>query len=92
MPIPKGTDLHLKEYKHFEAAQNLKRDLSNLLDSPSDGWFPPEGWEAAKAGNRAMFKGMLQMVLENKDPDNDEPMRNVGDMRETWPFDLPKEG
>ncbi|KAJ5235404.1 uncharacterized protein N7469_004572 [Penicillium citrinum] len=91
MPIPEDTDLHQKEYKHFEAAQNLKHDLSNLLDTASDGWVPTEDWEAAKAGNRAMFSGMLQAVLENKDPDEDEPIRNEGDLREIWPFDLPEE-
>ncbi|KAJ5600729.1 hypothetical protein N7450_001796 [Penicillium hetheringtonii] len=91
MPIPEDTDLHQKEYKHFEAAQNLKHDLSNLLDTTSDGWVPTEDWEAAKTENRAMFSGMLQAVLENKDPDKDKPIRNKGDLREIWPFDLPEE-
>jgi len=39
-----------------------------------------------------MFKGMLQAVLENEDPDADEPIRNEGDLREIWPFDLLGEG
>jgi hypothetical protein len=91
LPTPDETDLHQKEYRRFEAAQNLKRDLSSLLDCAYDGWVPPEGWEAAKAGNRAMYKGMLQAVLENKDPDDDEPIRNEGDLRDIWPFDLPEE-
>ncbi|PTU17321.1 hypothetical protein P175DRAFT_0446396, partial [Aspergillus ochraceoroseus IBT 24754] len=91
LPFAEETDLHQKEYRRFEAAQNLKRDLSNLLDCASDGWVPPEGWEAAKAENRAMFQGMLQAVLENKDPDDDEPIRNEGDLRDIWPFDLLEE-
>jgi hypothetical protein len=91
MPDPEDADLHQKNYKRFEAAQNLKRDLSNLLDSASDGWVPPEGWEAAKAENMAMFKGMSKAVLENRDPDEDEPIRSEGDLRDIWPFDLPEE-
>lgn len=37
-----------------------------------------------------MFKGMLKAVLENKDPEDDEPVRTEGDLRDTWPFDLPE--
>ncbi|KAJ5144279.1 hypothetical protein N7526_001787 [Penicillium atrosanguineum] len=91
LPDPEDADLHQKEYRRFEAAQNLKCDLSNLLDSASDGWVPPEGWEASKIENMAMFKGMLKAVKENKDPDDDEPIRNEGDLRDIWPFDLPEE-
>lgn len=36
-----------------------------------------------------MFKGILQAVLENEDLDDDEPIRNEGDLREIWSFDLP---
>lgn len=40
IPTPGELALHAKEYRFFEAAQNLKRDLSSLLDSASDGWVP----------------------------------------------------
>ncbi|KAJ5180838.1 hypothetical protein N7492_004048 [Penicillium capsulatum] len=82
--------LRRKEYRCFEAAQNLKRDLSSLLDVAPDGWVPPEGWEAAKMGNKEMFEGMLEAVLTNKDPDDDEPIRSERDLRNIWPFDLPE--
>lgn len=91
LPTPEEMALHRKEYRYFEAAQNLKRDLSSLLDSASDGWVPPENWEAAKTENKAMFKGMLQAVLTNKDPDDDEPIRDERNLRDIWPFDLPGE-
>ncbi|KAJ5225025.1 hypothetical protein N7468_006250 [Penicillium chermesinum] len=90
LPTPEDMALHRKEYRCFEAAQNLKRDLSSLLDSASDGWVPPENWEVAKTENKAMFKGMLQAVLTNKDPDDGEPIRDERDLRAIWPFDLPK--
>lgn len=89
-PSAEDMALHRKEYRCFEAAQNLKRDLSSLLDVASDGWVPPEGWEAAKVENKAMFDGMLEAVLTNKDPDDDEPIRGERDLRDIWPFDLPK--
>ena len=90
LPTPKEMALHQKEYRYFEAAQNLKRDLSNLLDCATDGWVPPGNWEAAKRGNEAMFEGMLQAVLTNQDPDDDEPIREEKDLREIWPFDVPR--
>jgi hypothetical protein len=47
--------------------------------------------EVAKAGNKAMFEGMLQAVLTNKDVDDDEPIRDEKDLRGIWPFDLPRQ-
>ena len=90
-PTPEELAVHRKEYKYFEAAQILKRDLSSLLDCASDGWVPPEIWEEAKVQNKAMFDGMLQAVLTNEDPDEDEPIRDEKDLRDIWPFDLPDE-
>lgn len=89
LPAPEAMALHRKEYKCFEAAQDLKRDLSSLLDCASDGWVPPEHWEAAKTAHREMYEGALQAVLTNEYPDDDEPIRNESDLRSIWPFDLP---
>jgi hypothetical protein len=80
--------LHRKEYKRFEVAQNLKRDFSSLLNTISDGWVPLDDWEATKVGNEAMFNGMLEAVLIDNDPDDDEPIRDEKDVRHIWPFDL----
>ncbi|KAH8433002.1 uncharacterized protein LDX57_010637 [Aspergillus melleus] len=91
LPTTQETTLHQKEYRRFEAAQNLKRDLSGLLGCETDGWVPPENWETAKRENEAMFKGMLNAVLTNEDPDDDEPIRSERDLRDIWPFDLPHE-
>ncbi|KAJ5104980.1 Aminoglycoside phosphotransferase [Penicillium alfredii] len=66
LPTLEEMALPRKEYRCFEATQNLKRDLSSFLDSASDRWVPPENWEVAKTENEAMFKGMLQAVLTNK--------------------------
>lgn len=80
LQTPEEMSLHRKKYKCFETAQNLKRDLSSLLDTASDGWVPIDEWDAAKAGNKAMFNGMLEAVLANKNPDDNEPIRDERDL------------
>jgi hypothetical protein len=41
-----------------------------------------------ECAHRETFKGMLQEVLSNEHPDDDEPIRSQDDLREIWPFDL----
>jgi hypothetical protein len=89
-PLPSSGELanHLREYRFFEAAQNLRVDLARLIDADIDGWVPCDKWEEAKASEKQMFSGMLQAVLENEDDDPEEPIRSEADLREIWPFDL----
>lgn len=89
-PIPTSEEvaIHLKEYKMFEAAQELRYNLSSLLNTATDGWVPVEDWEATKVAHKDMFDGMLHAVLNNEDPDPDEPIRNEADLRAIWPFDI----
>jgi hypothetical protein len=86
-PTPEELAIHQKEYRMFEATQDLRNNLSSLLNSASDGWVPPEDWEAAKSAHREVFEGMLQAVLTNGHPDDDEPI-NDGDLRAIWRFDM----
>jgi len=87
-PTSKELAVHQKEYQRFVAAQELRSSLSSLLNTASDGWAPPEDWETVEEAHREMFDGMLQAVLSNEVPDDDEPIRNKEDLREIWPFDL----
>ncbi|KKZ61111.1 hypothetical protein EMCG_04256 [[Emmonsia] crescens] len=89
-PLPTQKELldHEKEYKVFVAAQNLKRDLSSLLNTASDGWVPLEDWEATKSVHREVFDGMLNAVLTNDDLDYDELVKDEEVLRSIWPFDL----
>jgi hypothetical protein len=89
-PLPGRDDLalHREEYKLFEAAQQLRQSLPSLLNTASDGWVPPQDWEATEAAHREIFEGMLQEILGNEQPDDDEPIRGENDLREIWPFDL----
>ncbi|KFY67899.1 hypothetical protein V496_01348 [Pseudogymnoascus sp. VKM F-4515 (FW-2607)] len=88
VPTPEELAVHQKEYKYFEAAHDLRNNLAGLLNTASDGWVPLEDWEAAKLANRELFEVMLQTVLSIKNPDDDEPLKDEGDVREIWPFDL----
>lgn len=89
-PLPTQEELekHEKEYRLFEAAQNLRTDLSSLLNTASDGWVPLDGWKAAQSGQRELFDGMLQAVLANAGSDDDEPVRDERTLRLIWPFDI----
>nr|POE75562.1 altered inheritance of mitochondria protein 9, mitochondrial [Quercus suber] len=85
---PEGLKKHLNEYRRFEAAQDLCCDLAQLLDAGTDGWVPCHEWKNTTALLRELYSGMVQAVLENEDPDPDEPVRTEADLREIWPFDL----
>lgn len=88
IPAPDELVVHQKEYRTFVAAQDLKHNLSSLLNTASDGWVPPEDWEATESAHKQLFDGALQAVLTNENPDDDEPIRDEGDLRKIWPFDL----
>lgn len=89
-PLPSPQELldHEKNYKLFVAAQNLKRDLSNLLNAASDGWVPSESWVVTDSAYREVFDHMLSIVLANESPEQDEPVKEETDLRSIWPFDL----
>jgi hypothetical protein len=87
IPTPEELAVHQKEYKSFETAHELRNNLSSLLNAASDGWVPPEDWEAAELAHREMFHGMLQAVLTNENSDDDETIKGEGDLRAIWPFD-----
>lgn len=88
MLTPEELVIHQKHYQKFVAAQELKRDLSRLLNTASDGWIPSEAREETLLAHKELFANMLKAVLTNENPDDDEPIRNERDLKEIWPFDL----
>ncbi|KAH9862723.1 hypothetical protein J1614_010816 [Plenodomus biglobosus] len=88
LPCPDEIAVHQKEYKLFEAAQQLRHSLPSLLNTASDGWVTLEDWERTEAVHQEIFAGMLQEVIGNEQPDDDEPIRDEHDLKEIWPFDL----
>jgi len=77
-PLPGPDELarHRREYRRFEAAQELRHDLARWIDVAMDGWVPSDGeWERARAEQREMYDGLPGTVLANQDPDPEEPLR-----------------
>jgi hypothetical protein len=90
-PLPNDQELieHTKNYNLFKASQELKHTLAGALNCATDGWVPPEDWERVKELHPQMYNLLLQEILENKNPDEDDPLKSEADVREIWPFDLP---
>lgn len=88
MPTPEELAVHQRYYRKFEAAQELKHELSRLMQISTDGWFPSEARDATLLAHKEMFATMLQVILAEENPDADEPIRDERDLREMWPFDL----
>jgi hypothetical protein len=80
----------MKEYKAFEAAQQLRVDVYSLVNTGSGGWVPTDQWEAAQVANKNLLKGALEAVVTSPDVDDDEPVREEKTLRSIWPFDLPR--
>jgi hypothetical protein len=89
-PLPSLDELgvHQKNYRFFEAAQQMRQNVPDLLNSASDGWVPSADFEATEQKHQELFKALLQEIVDNEDPDDDEPLRSEDDVREVWPFDL----
>lgn len=88
LPLSNGLVKHEREYKLFVAAQELKHDLWSVLNTATDGWVPIENWEATELAHREIFDSMLTAVLTDKDPRNEEPVKDEAVLRSIWPFDL----
>ena len=88
IPTTEELAIHQKEYRMFEAAHDLRNNLSSLLNAASDGWVPIEDWEETESAHKELFNGMLQAVLTSESPDDGEPIKDEGDLRAIWPFDI----
>ncbi|KAI9708750.1 MAG: hypothetical protein M1820_003705 [Bogoriella megaspora] len=74
---------HAKEWDEFVNYQTLKRFLIRSINSATDGWVPPEAWEAAKDANRSAFEEWMVTAAQSEDPDMNEERA-----RKLWPFDI----
>ncbi|RDW76456.1 uncharacterized protein DSM5745_06448 [Aspergillus mulundensis] len=88
LPTPKDIAHHKKEYRLFEAAQQLRTNLSDLLNTTSEGWVPSDDWEETRLAHKELFRGMLEAVVSNQEADDDEPVKDEKTLRAIWPFDL----
>jgi hypothetical protein len=91
-PSPSSEELakHMKEYRLFEAAQELRVDMYSVINTGDSGWVPTDQWEAAQVANKDLYHGALEAVLTNPDVDDDEPVQDEKTLRSIWPFVLPQ--
>ena len=85
--LPTSIELleHQKEFQSFCTAYDLKRKLTDLLDTSPDGWVPTESWEATDAAHHEAFGEFVQTMRSAENID-DQSM-NEEDLRRIWPFD-----
>ncbi|KAL3447722.1 hypothetical protein BJX65DRAFT_295555 [Aspergillus insuetus] len=81
---------HMKEYRLFEAAQELRVNMDSVINTGSGGWVPTGQWEAAQVANKDLYQGVVEAVLSNPEVDDDEPVQDEETLRSIWPFDLPQ--
>jgi hypothetical protein len=64
-PLPRPDELadHQKDYRRFEAAQQLRQSVSSQLNTASDGWVPAECFEKTENEHRELFVLFLKHVL-----------------------------
>ena len=78
---------HDEKYQLFAAAVSLREHLKEALEVTSDGWVPPDKWDATQSRHQELYHGLVQALLMAKDLDN-EPIRGEKDLQAIWPFDL----
>lgn len=71
-PSPDADELaiHQKHFKLFELAHKLRHNLSDLVDTASDGWVPLDEWEHTRKAHEDLFRGMLKEVMASEDLEN----------------------
>ncbi|KAF2839056.1 hypothetical protein M501DRAFT_1024106 [Patellaria atrata CBS 101060] len=67
---------HKKEYELFVAAQKLRGELTQTLNSADDGWVGD------------VFDSALDSILTNGDQEDVERVKGEEVLRAVWPFDL----
>ncbi|KAI9685875.1 MAG: hypothetical protein M1822_004153 [Bathelium mastoideum] len=82
-PSPEELMKHSREWEDFDSSQRLKLFLVRSINSNTDGWVPPEAWEAAKDANQSLFEEWMKTVSQSDDADMNE-VRG----RRLWPFDV----
>ena len=77
-PLPTSEEwlTHCEEYKALENAQELKKFVTNRLNTASDGWVPIDAWKETIEDHKKLYNEVLQNMGEE-------------DLREVWPFDEP---
>lgn len=59
-PSQKELAEHAGQYEDFKSTQEIKNHLVRLMHSNTDGWVPPDEWEAAMEFNKEIFKEFVK--------------------------------
>lgn len=88
-PSPEDMDVHQKDYKLFEVAQDLKHHISDVLDVSTEGWVPSDAWEATRVAHEDAYAKVSEAVKAAEGTEDGD--LSVKDLNSIWPFDLPVE-
>jgi len=75
-----------KEFQSFYITNDLKRRLTDLLDTTPDGWVPTDSWEVTEVAYQKAF-GELVQAMRSAESIEEQSM-NEEDLRRIWPFDI----
>lgn len=81
VPEPGKISIHKKHYRHFEAAQKLRKQAANILGVSSEGWVPEEAWERTQLAHEELFRDVLKSIVDAEATDENEPVQNEEDLR-----------
>jgi Phosphotransferase enzyme family len=79
---------HDKDYRLFEAAQKLRRQVTDYLNVSPEGWVPIDAWDRTQSQHRELFDSVLQGISSAETTDESEPVKTKEDLKAIWPFDL----
>lgn len=87
-PDPRQVSAHESEYRHFVAAQRLRKQVTDYLTVSSDGWVPKEAWDTVQVQHQELYHGAVQAILSAENSNSDEIIKTEQDLKAIWPFDL----
>jgi hypothetical protein len=93
VPSPEELAVHKIDFGFFKTEQMVRGTISTHFPIQCDGWVQMEFWDGAVELNKEAFGILLQAVMEEQEPDEDDPddyvlLESEADVREIWPFDL----
>jgi hypothetical protein len=63
-PTPEELAIHQKEYRMFEVTQDLRNNLSSLLNIALDGWGPARGLGSDEVGMQGDVRGDVASCID----------------------------
>lgn len=77
LPSQEKIAAHEEDLKVFKQELEFKRDITEVLKVPHDGWVPSDRWEETKEAHQALF----ETIIEDMD------IQDQREIETRWPFD-----